>query len=219
MWSFIVSNPKVMGILILPSLALARMSPSWSVSYVNEPYYIGGTFHPTLQGSGKLDLGSVFRLQTRLSLSLEAYGLFEPRRDPRALEIAWGVLGGTHLPFVLGWMEASAGAGAVLGRTQGALHYRHDWGGGVFATTTLEYRERIYADVGIPFQVQWLFGRDQEGFGLEYSGFVSRELRRWGVGVFWQYYLGAAPRPKPKRGPRHFETPPSPEPGWEELEE
>lgn len=219
MWSSIVSNLKVLGILLFPALALAGVSPSWSVSYINEPNYFGEIFHPTLQGSGKLDLGRVFRVQTRLSLSMEAYGLFEPRRDPRALDFSLGILGGAHVPVVLGWMEASAGVGTVLGRAQGELHYRHDWGGGMFGTETLEYRERIYADVGIPFQAQWLFGRDQEGFGLEYSGFISREVRRWGVGVFWQYYLGAAPRPKPKPTPSRVETTLSPEPGMEELEE
>jgi hypothetical protein len=209
-----------MGILILPALALAGVSPMWSLSYVNEPFYFGGTFHPVLQGSGKLDLGNDVRLQTRLSLAVEAYGIFEPRRDPRALDIAWGVLGGARLPFVLGWLEASAGVGFVLGRTQGELYYRHTWGGGIFAATTLEYRERIYADVGLPFQFQWLFGRDQEGFGIEYSGFVSREVRRWGIGIFWQYYLGPAPRSGPERVPGHAGTPPSPpEPGWEELED
>lgn len=199
------------------------------MSYVNEPYYLKGVFHQTLQGAGKLDFGETFRAQTRLSLSREAYGLFEPWRDPRAWDVAWGILGGTHVPFRSGGLEASAGVGAILGRDQGELYYRHVWGGGISPDRSNEYRKRLYADVGIPFQVQWILGRNQKGLGLEFSGFISQEVQRWGIGFCWQYYLYGAPVPKPNNAPSHAPSksaPPArpsesemPEPGSEELED
>lgn len=198
---------KVLAFAILALAPASRAgSPLWSVSFVNEPYYLAGAFHPAVQGSLKLDHGRGLRTQTRLSMATEAYGLFEPRRDPRAWDVSWGLLGGAVLPF-WGWIEASAGVGAVLGRTQGELYYRHVWSGGLFPEESLEYRERTYLDVGVPFQVQWQFGRDPEGIGLEYSGFISRESRRWGLGLCWQYYIGPAPRPEPVRAPVKRESP------------
>jgi hypothetical protein len=192
---------KGLALAVLCLLAPARGSgpPFWSAAFVNEPYFIDGRLHPALQGAGKMDLGPIFRAQTRLSLSGEAYGLFEPKRTPRAWEATWGVLGGLPLPFWPGDLEASAGIGAVLGRKQGELYFRHEWGGGLFAENTLEYRERLYADVGIPFQVQWLFSKRRRGLGLAFSGFLSREVNRWGVGFYWQSFLGRPPTPKPNR--------------------
>jgi hypothetical protein len=195
------------------------------MSYVNEPYYLKGAFHQTLQGAGKLDFGETFRAVTRLSLSREAYGLFEPRRDPRAWDVAWGILGGAHMPFLSGGLEASAGVGAILGRNQGELYYRHVWDGGIFPDRSNEYRNRLYADAGIPFQLQWIFGRNQKGLGLEFSGFISQEVQHWGIGFCWQSYFYGAPVPKPIRAPGKSAppAPPSeselPEPGSEELEE
>ncbi len=98
-------------------------------------------------------------------------------------------------------------------------YYRHNWTGGLFPERSYEYRERLYLDVGVPFQVQWQFGRDPEGIGLEYSGFISRESRRWGLGLYWQYYIGRAPsRPEPVRAPVKRDAP-SHDSDREELEE
>lgn len=83
----------------------------------------------------------------------------------------------------------------------------------------------MYADVGIPFQLQWIFTGNQKGLGLEFSGFISQEVQRWGIGFCWQYYLYGAPVPKPSHTPGKLAPPyqppesENPEPGSEELEE
>jgi hypothetical protein len=222
MWSSAASKALGFGLAGLVASAGGAGTAWWSLSYVNEPYYLAGAFHPTLQGAVKRDFGGCFRAQTRLSASNEMYGVFEPRRDPRAWDIAWGVLGGAHVPFWLGELEGSAGVGAILGRAQGELYFRHVWESGIFAEQSREYRKRLYADAGIPFQAQWVFGRDQAGLGLEFSGFLSPEARLWGIGLCWQSYFGHAPPPRPPRPlapPPRPPAPEEPEPGSEELEE
>jgi hypothetical protein len=211
-------RPALALCLLLSGSVRGEGSALWSASCVTEPYFIGAAMHPAVHGAYKRDLGHPFRAQTRLSLSRETFGLFAPRRDPRAWDVSWSLLGGAVLPVWLGWLEASTGIGAVLGLSQGELYYRHEWSSGFFPERTNEYRSRRYLDVGLPFQAQWLFGRDQQGLGLEYSGFLSREAGRWGIGIFWQRYLGPAPPPKP--APRTARmAPPSPEPAGEKLEE
>jgi hypothetical protein len=225
MWSSAASKGLALALLGLFAPARGALPAFWSAALVNEPYFIGAAFHPSLQGAGKLDFGRFFRAQTRLALTGEVYGLFEPERTPRAWEATWGVLGGLPVPFWPGDLEASAGIGAVLGRKQGELYFRHEWTGGIFGETTREYRERVYAEAGIPYQVQWLFGKRRRGVGLAFSGFVSREVRRWGAGICWQSYLGRPVPPKPGRASRGAlpATPPSaPQAGgtgMEELEE
>jgi hypothetical protein len=232
MWSSTAFKAMGFGLAGLLASACGAGTAWWSLSYVNEPYYLAGAFHPTLQGAVKRDLGERFRAQTRLSLSGEMYGVFEPRRDPRAWDIAWGVLGGALVPFWPGDVEVSAGVGAILGRAQGELYYHHVWESGIFAEQSREYRKRLYADVGVPYQAQWVFGRDGEGLGFEFSGFLSQDARPWGIGLCWQSYLGHAPPPKrqhaaaPPPRPRPAVAPPprprapeEPESGKEELEE
>jgi hypothetical protein len=209
MWSSAASKGGALALLALFAPARGAGQAFWSAALVNEPYFIGGTFHPSLQGAGKLDFGRFFRAQTRLSLSGEVYGLFEPERTPRAWEATWGALCGLPLPIWRGDLEASAGIGAVLGRKQGDLYFRHEWGGGLFSENTLEYGERLYADVGIPFQVQWLFGKRRKGLGVAYSGFLSREVKRWGVGIYWQSFLGRPVAPKASRYSRPAGSPPA----------